>query len=66
MGWPRGYESLASNYSSQEALGAQSPRDVTAAEGADGSAIPAGRLLGLCPRTPALALAPRWELFLGG
>ncbi|TKC50484.1 hypothetical protein EI555_019111, partial [Monodon monoceros] len=47
-----------------EAPGAHSPRDVTAAEGASGSASPAGGLLGRSSRTPALALAPRWELLL--
>ncbi|KAJ8798706.1 hypothetical protein J1605_016509 [Eschrichtius robustus] len=53
-------ESSAPNYNSQEAPGAHSPRDVTAAEGASGSASPAGGRLGRSSRTPALALAPRY------
>lgn len=59
MGWRQGREFSSPNYRSQETPGAYRPRDVTAAEGAGGSARRASRLLGRSARTPALALAPR-------
>lgn len=55
-------ESSAPNYNSQEAPGAHSPRDVTAAEGASGSASPAGGLLGRSSRTrPWLWPRGKWS-----
>ena len=58
MGWARGCESSAPNYNSQEAPGAHSPRDVTAAEGAGGEARPAPSTVGLFRSDPGPGSGP--------